>query len=310
MYIIVDNRENEKIKSQCKNYFTNFSFKTINVGDYQVYINDVLRLIIERKTWKDLAESIKDGRNRTQEKKMDLMIQYRPIRILYIIEGRTPSPDGKRGISRNALYGQLRAFALRGKPYIFSKNVEETLQTIESLAQKALSIHFDELNEDFVNDVIEISKNYSETEKQFAEDLLIKEVDDIKFGASDEDIKIKMLLCFSGITEKNVHSFIDVNIHNFYFNRADYFDKIDNAKYESGRRLAKTIREKIKYQSPKAIDLLRVIPSFSNRRINAILEVCSFENLADFDISDIKINNRRLGNKLNEQLHKYIYITQ
>ena len=47
-----------------------FRFKNLDIGDILCYINDELKLIIERKTITDLYSSIKDGRYHEQKTRL------------------------------------------------------------------------------------------------------------------------------------------------------------------------------------------------------------------------------------------------
>ena len=69
--IIVDDREQKVIPYF--NGFTmspNITFKVsrVNHGDYSVLYRDYILFIIERKTWKDLAASLRDGRKENTKK--------------------------------------------------------------------------------------------------------------------------------------------------------------------------------------------------------------------------------------------------
>ena len=69
--ILIDDREKnvipffEKIDSDIK-----YKIDRLTVGDYSVLYKDKILFIIERKTWVDLAASIKDGRYKEQKDRM------------------------------------------------------------------------------------------------------------------------------------------------------------------------------------------------------------------------------------------------
>jgi len=63
----------------------NVSKKRLNCSDYAIYYGGTLLFIIERKTWDDLAQSIKDGRIDEQIKKMQSLPQE--IKKFILIEG-------------------------------------------------------------------------------------------------------------------------------------------------------------------------------------------------------------------------------
>jgi len=81
----IDNREKckEKLKSILGE--KNVLFENLLIGDFEIIINDVSQLIIERKTIADFEASIIDGRYK--EQKARLLSHLRPENIMYIIEG-------------------------------------------------------------------------------------------------------------------------------------------------------------------------------------------------------------------------------
>lgn len=98
MKLVVDNRETFAL-NEIKN--TDMSgieivVQTLPVGDF-VFKNeedDSIALVIERKTFDDLASSIMDGRFREQKTRLDEM-KSNGARIMYIIEGNVMQYKGK-----------------------------------------------------------------------------------------------------------------------------------------------------------------------------------------------------------------------
>ena len=76
MNIIIDDRERSVIPffDSIKNNKNNITYKVsrINYGDYSVNYNNNIIFIIERKTWKDLSQSIRDGRKDNIAKLIEL----------------------------------------------------------------------------------------------------------------------------------------------------------------------------------------------------------------------------------------------
>lgn len=66
-----------------------YSYEVSNllVGDINFYVNDELKVIVERKTIKDLSQSIKDGRYREQKSRI---LSAGCDKIIYIFEGCNP----------------------------------------------------------------------------------------------------------------------------------------------------------------------------------------------------------------------------
>lgn len=83
MELIIDHREHDLINT-LKIHFTS---KTLDLADIIIQHNDSIICAIERKTYNDLSNSIKDGRYHEQKKRLiDNFISHN-IPVLYIIEG-------------------------------------------------------------------------------------------------------------------------------------------------------------------------------------------------------------------------------
>jgi len=106
----------------------------VTTGDYNILIEDatsngpIVALVIERKTWKDLAASFKDGRTKTQHAEM-LSVQDRTgCKLMYLIEGRlTYTQTSKVGrIAFANLDAKRRHLILRGISLIQTRDLEHT----------------------------------------------------------------------------------------------------------------------------------------------------------------------------------------
>ena len=87
--IIVDNREKELYEccQQKIESFTSISVecKQLSLGDVEIYNNDELLFVWERKTFPDLLASIKDGRYAEQSHRLENI--YGKEKVVYLIEG-------------------------------------------------------------------------------------------------------------------------------------------------------------------------------------------------------------------------------
>jgi crossover junction endonuclease MUS81 len=85
--LLVDNRERAVI-----DHLDNIDFETcpLSVGDFQFWEDDVLLMVIERKTYTDLAASIKDGRYAEQKFRLEELRSDTGCSIVYFIEGKKP----------------------------------------------------------------------------------------------------------------------------------------------------------------------------------------------------------------------------
>jgi ERCC4-type nuclease len=83
-----------------------YTVEHLAVGDFIIFRDDVAILVIERKTWKDLAAGFYDGRKENIKKMVDYGAQT-GARLAYIFEGPAfPSPSTKYG---KIPYKNLRA---------------------------------------------------------------------------------------------------------------------------------------------------------------------------------------------------------
>lgn len=92
--LVVDDRE-QAILPYLQVYLPDGKFeieiKRIHIGDYAIYYESHLLYVIERKTWKDLSASLKDGR-KENVKKLIMAREETKCEILYLIEGDARHP--------------------------------------------------------------------------------------------------------------------------------------------------------------------------------------------------------------------------
>ena len=97
----VDNREHAVIE-----HLDDIVFEIVplNVGDFQFWEDDRLLMVIERKTYADLAASIKDGRYAEQKFRLEELRASSGCSIVYFIEGKKPRKNSVvSGIPSNTL---------------------------------------------------------------------------------------------------------------------------------------------------------------------------------------------------------------
>ena len=103
MHIIIDDRERfvTPFLTAVAEKFADITheIKRINIGDYVITRDGEIIAVIERKTWRDLAASMRDGRKENMQKMIDLRASANaqgqgPITLYYFIEGNPcPNPD-------------------------------------------------------------------------------------------------------------------------------------------------------------------------------------------------------------------------
>ena len=75
--LIVDNREGSVI-DQLKQLGVSHELMNMDLGDFEIQGTQGQRFIFERKTWKDLAASLADGRFKNQKDRLCGVLQREP----------------------------------------------------------------------------------------------------------------------------------------------------------------------------------------------------------------------------------------
>ena len=97
MEIIVDDREKAVfpyLEDASHKYLIDYKIQRNEVGDYAICYKGYIMMIIERKTWEDLAASMRDGR-KTNVQKLISVREKTGCQIAYLIEGNATPPFDK-----------------------------------------------------------------------------------------------------------------------------------------------------------------------------------------------------------------------
>lgn len=134
IHIIADDREckSEVIASLSQIEDVDLNIRRLPIGDYKIDN----RLIVERKTLKDFAISVIDGRLFKQT----IRLANSNSKVVLILEG-TVSDTGELGVTREAMQGALITVSLiLGIPVLRSKNSSETVKLIVFMARQVKSM--------------------------------------------------------------------------------------------------------------------------------------------------------------------------
>jgi ERCC4-type nuclease len=144
-HIVIDDRERfvtPFLTESAKDTNVSYEIKRIMVGDYVIMNNGAIVAIIERKTWRDLAASFRDGRKENLEKMLTLREQTN-CTLYYFIEGNAwPDPNGvcSRMPYKNMI-AHLDHVAIRDNIHtIFVKTPETMAQRLFALAKNCATI--------------------------------------------------------------------------------------------------------------------------------------------------------------------------
>lgn len=132
----------------------NYNCLNIQTGDFVISLNvpitfeplaykQIMVAIIERKTPADLANSIYDERIVGQSLKMNQMSNTTGANIFYVIEGKKITNSRETnisGITGYALNSKLLHNMIRGNPFIYTKNPDDTAQLIVHLADSYMKL--------------------------------------------------------------------------------------------------------------------------------------------------------------------------
>jgi len=123
----------------------NIIVKRINIGDYILLLDNIIKVVVERKTLKDLASSMLDGRKENIKKLIELRNQTQ-CKIVYIIEGNIPNYERKiNHIPYKNMLAHLDHLMIRDDVFIIhSKNPEDTLERLKLLIKNISTIKTNE----------------------------------------------------------------------------------------------------------------------------------------------------------------------
>jgi ERCC4-type nuclease len=169
MEIIVDDREQiilPFLEDASSEYKIDYKVERLETGDYAIFFNGKLIIIIERKSWADLEASIRDGRKNNVEK-LKIARDKTGCLIAYLVEGKFKKSRFSH-IPLSSLQSHLDHLILRDNIHIiYSESKELTADRI-----------------------FEFARNFS-TIKEFKKGAGIKaDSSNVKAGGADKDGKI------------------------------------------------------------------------------------------------------------------------
>lgn len=134
MHVVIDHRE-QSLKEYFREHLQQFpiTYENLEYADVNIYINNELFLVIERKTLADLAASIKDGRYKKQ--KQNLLSTLRREQVLYLVEGSFDYSDTSSvligGITKKILLSSVINTLIRDNIKVLTtKDTSDTIRCI------------------------------------------------------------------------------------------------------------------------------------------------------------------------------------
>lgn len=135
MEVYLDTREASLIEK------LQFTTKQLDIGDINISYNDQIKIVIERKTISDLAQSIKDGRYKEQKYRTLEFQKATKCKVVYLFEGfvsfEMDSSKKIFGLEMSTIKNAFINSMFRDNYYIICvKNVNESIAFINTLVDK------------------------------------------------------------------------------------------------------------------------------------------------------------------------------
>lgn len=138
MKLVIDNRETFALNEINNTDMSGMEIvvETLPVGDFvfKSQEDDSIALVIERKTFDDLACSIMDGRFREQKTRLDEM-KSNGVRIMYIIEGNPMQYKGKLPLT-TLLSATLNLMMSHEYMVMFCHSIKNTVEILCLIGKK------------------------------------------------------------------------------------------------------------------------------------------------------------------------------
>lgn len=311
-------------------------FKMITTGDYAYIDDDTIQIIIERKTWSDLAKSFSDGRKPNLKKLLDLRTKT-GCKIFYIIEGKRTFPSGTiiAGKRFEDLQAHLDHLMFERQIHVVqtADHAHSALRIIQLIKNSRRSYARDDVPE-----IPEVSQEYdkggapgipmverehdrnsadggepsdlkstgageSQPNRPTAEELLTA-----KHSKTDAEIRLQLLSAIPGVGECTAQALMDagITIRSLIMGEA----KVHDVQYASGRYIGSALGRKICMQfSEREIQrtwyrLLLRVPGIGPKTAKLITAKFSdpYYMIRDWRIGDItgmlKHNGRNIENAI------------
>ncbi len=291
--LLIDDRERTETKIAEEITHPNIEIRVerITSGDYAILDGDSILMLFERKTWRDMAASIKDGRKENVKNLIDIRANFPTCRLFYIIEGKSARYEPTKrlaGIPFKNLQAHLDHLILRDNINIlYSKSHEDTFSRIF------------EIFDSFVKLFGQVNDNSAMGGKELLKKRHIK---------SDDEILFKIYKCIPGIGEEAIALLRAnrVSISDIICGNLDC-DSLSNMTFKSGTKFGATKANKLcgLSQSPDyrkiCEKMLSCINGITIKSASTILDQISmtdlFSGYALEKLGEIKIGEKKLGAK-------------
>ncbi len=314
----------------------------ISYGDYAILKDNKIFAVIERKTWSDLAATIKDNRKHNHEKLLAFGKENN-CRIIYLIEGKMPK-EKINGIAIKNLRMYLTKRQYEFCMVEYSRDAADSAQRIIHLVDGFKKWtrprrNINDLTCDDTTGDVNCMNNAVITDNNAKIDNKNNIFGGVAEGASNDDqgavannvsdavadlsnvtnlVKSKIasfeniredcIKKLNGVTKETYLVIKKYKVLDLLCNKIDETE-IANLCYSSGRKFGKAVSKKICNQDRKSIsNFYRAVPGISSVILRGLS--AQFDNLIDIhklsvdEIANIKVTerDRRIGNKIAQRI--------
>ena len=298
--IYIDTREDKKSVDQFIEEIIEdmlFEKSQMTTGDYAIEVNGKIEMIIERKTWKDLAGSIRDERILDQVKHMIEARNTCGCHLIFLIEGGTVFHNPDKCIAKMSvknMMAKLRHMLIRDNiPWVHSRSPEHSAEVIV----------------DFARDYANIYPPINDVPITGGSELLHKKHDNSRRET------LNMWSVLPGIGKKSAHAFCQFSIADVISGQVD--DKLANLKTVSGRPIDGIHAKNCLLDTTIAVKVLAEIGGVTESSASKLLNCATLIELASSDadihkrIAETSLNDKRkigpaIVKKVNAALTRHI----
>ncbi|MEM3062127.1 MAG: ERCC4 domain-containing protein [Nitrososphaerota archaeon] len=303
-----------------------YAVERLEVGDYVIKVQGKVKAIIERKTWSDLAASIKDGRMNNQEERLSSLRTR--CKVLYIIEGRNYNNNHIiNGISFRNLNNKIRHNLLRGIPFLRTYNILHTAYLLADLARDYLLIKSPRsgLYNDLQNILIEYeeekdSELYKKISSILDKSIIGNQERELELeikkpkSLNDRDVVSRMWQAINGIgIEASIILMKNLTLREILCDDInDVKEKIKKLRFQSGKIFGSRADKIVNNARNENtwISILSSIPRISRTTAKIILKRFSLPDIASGkilldDLAEVQKKRGRVG-KMSSKIFEYL----
>jgi ERCC4-type nuclease len=290
--------------------------KQIQIGDYIISQNNKILMAIERKSWRDLSGSIKDGRIENVNKLMSLRDKT-DCKLIYLIEGKARCAPQKRyaRIPYKSLLAHLDHLMIRDNIHIIYSNDEEdtSVRLIE------LCANYLTLNIRNTTDAMDVDQESPAQNEQTAQNEQMQLLTTV-IPKTDLQIIYNLWAAIPQITTKTATLFIEGGYHisDIFTDRLTKVD-ISLLQYTNGTIIGKRADKIIKIKDvddhtnyKHYCNIIAEIPGVTKKTASKILLKANFKelvmgNLTIEEIASIKKTEKsNIGISSASKIYKFL----